>query len=272
MINIGIDPILLRWGPLTISWHGLFIAAGVLAFYLLAVGEGARKGFSHQLLSELAFWLVLSGLVCARLLHVLQHWRSYSDAPLRILAIHQGGLTVNGALVGVIVATVLFARWKHLNLWRLLDVLAFAAPLAFVVGRVGCTINGDVWGLPTEGSWGLVYWHHNASLPPALLGVPTVPAPILLQLWNLGLFLLLLILRRRVPVEGFLFATYLTVYAVGRFVVNIWQADPAVVLGLKFFQLVALGFILLGITLMVFLRHRGRLVPADPASHRAQHA
>jgi phosphatidylglycerol:prolipoprotein diacylglycerol transferase len=227
-----------------------------VVWYLIAVREGTRKGFSRQSLSELALWSVVLGFVSARLLHVLQYWRFYKAAPLRILAVHEGGLTVNGAIFGVVVVTVVFARWKRLNLWKLVDVLAMAAPVAFVVARVGCTINGDVWGLPTNGSWGLVYWHRNASIPPELLGVPTFPAPTVLQLWNLGLLVLLLTLRRRVPGDGFLFAVYLGVYALGRFIVNLWQAGDVVVLGLKFFQVVALVLFLLGAGLMIYLQSR----------------
>lgn len=264
MVNINIDPILLRWGPLTISWHGLCLAAGVVVLYLILVREGTRKSFSRLSLSELALWSVVLGFVGARLLHVLQYWHFYKAAPLKIFAVHEGGLTVNGAIFGVVVVTVVFARWKRLNLWKLVDVLAMAAPVAFVVGRVGCTINGDVWGLPTNGSWGLVYWHRNASIPPELLGVPTFPAPTVLQLWNLGLLVLLLTLRRRVSGDGFLFAVYLMVYALGRFIVNFWQAGDVVVLGLKFLQVVALALFLLGAGLMIYQRSRYHVRGASP--------
>ena len=76
-----------------------------------------------------------------------------------------------------------------------MDVVALALPLGSVVGRLGCTINGDVWELPTNGYWGLVYLNSGSAIPPELLGVPTFPAPMTLQVWNLVLFVLLLALR-----------------------------------------------------------------------------
>ena len=121
--------------------------------------------------------------------------------------------------------------------WKLLDVLAVAVPLGYVVGRVGCTINGDVWGLPTGGSWGLVYWNSQALIPPELLGVPTFPAPTVLQVWNLGLLVLLLALRRRAFYNGLLFSTYLVGYGACRFIVATWQAGSRYSFGLKFIQL-----------------------------------
>jgi phosphatidylglycerol:prolipoprotein diacylglycerol transferase len=257
MVNITTDPVLLRWGPLTLSWHGLWMAAGVVVFYLVVLNEGTRRGFTRQSLSELALWLVIAGAVGARLVHVLRYWRVYRAAPLRILAAHEGGLTVNGAILGVVACAALYARLKRLNPWALGDVLALAAPVALIVGRVGCTINGDAWGLPTDGAWGLVYWHPNASLPPELIGVPTFPIPIVLQVWNVGLFGLLLALDRRAPGDGTLLAVYLMAYAVGRFAVNFWRPGEAVLLGLTFYQVVALEMFLLGTGLLVL---RGRRV------------
>jgi phosphatidylglycerol:prolipoprotein diacylglycerol transferase len=258
------DPILAQWGPFTLSWHGLWLAAGVLVFYLLLVREGKQRGFDRESLSELALWILVAGLAGARLFHVVQEWRVYAAEPLRILAVYEGGLTVNGAVCGAVAAAVLFARRKGVGFWRLADAMVMAAPLAFVVGRVGCTINGDVPGLPTNGSWGLVYTHPHAFLPAAWLGIPTFPAPTVLQLWNLGLFLLLRFLRDRVPADGFLAAIYLGVYGLGRFVTNIWQAGEVAALGLKYIQLMALGLILLGAVLAVYLQF-GR--PVAPRSH-----
>jgi phosphatidylglycerol:prolipoprotein diacylglycerol transferase len=263
MIEIGIDPILLRWGPLALSWHGLLLAAGVLAMYLMVVREGTRKGFSRQSLSELALWSVVPGILGARLLFVLGDWRSVVNDPLSIFALHEGGITVNGAILGVFLGTIVYARRKQIPLWKLADTLAIAAPLAFVLGRVGCTIIGDVWGVPTNGSWGLVYTHANAFLPLELLGVATWPAPIALQIWNLGLYLLLRAVQNRMPGDGYLFGIYVTVYALGRFLVNTWQAGEAVLFGLKYLQIVALVLITLGIMVLIFRRYRMSLVSRD---------
>lgn len=264
MINIYLDPILLRGDSITLSWHGLFLGLGILVSYLIMVREGTRRGFSRPALSELALWLALLGFASSRLLYVLEHWNRYVADPLSILAVRQGGLTLKGGILGGIVATFFYARWKQLSFWRLLDVLAIALPLGSVVGRVGCTINGDVWGLPTHGSWGLIYWHGDAAIPPELLGVPTFPAPMMLQLWNLGLFVLLLALHGRVACDGFLATVYLIVYAWGRLIIGTWQAGEVVLLGLKSTQLTALGISLLGIVLLIYLRSSRELMSTRP--------
>jgi phosphatidylglycerol:prolipoprotein diacylglycerol transferase len=253
MVHIHIDPILFRWGPIALSWHGLFLAAGLVLGYFILKREGVRRGFPRHSLSELALWLAVLGFVGARMLHVVEHWDTFAAQPARVFAVPDGGLTINGGILGGMAATFVFARREQLGFWGLMDVVAIAAPLGFAVGRLGCLIEGDVWGVPTDGTWGLVYWHPDTSIAPDLLGVPTFPAPVVLQLWNLGLCALLLALRGRAPYDGFLFSTFLVVYGAGRFIVNVQQAGEALLFGLKFIQIVGLGFIFLGIVFLVYL-------------------
>jgi len=254
MVNINLDPILLRWGPITVAWHGLCIVVAVVLIYLIIIREGAPKGFSRQLLTEFAVWFAVLGIFGARILHLLEHWRFYMDDPSRILAFQKGGVAVSGAIIGGIVATISFARWRRLDFWELVDVLVIAAPLGSIVARIGCTINGDVWGVPTNGSWGVVYLHKDAAIPSELLDVPLFPAATVLQLWNFGLFILLIVVRDRAPFSGFLFPIYLVVYSFGRIIVSIWQSGEEFVLGLRFSQAVYAGLILLGVVLMIYLR------------------
>lgn len=254
MININIDPILFRWGPITVGWHGLLLTAGIVIAYQVVVLEGRRKGIHQRYLSELIVWAAILGYIGARLLHVLDRWEVYADQPLRILAVHKGGMALYGTLIGGTIATIAYARWKKLSFWNLADAIALGIPMGEIVGRFGCTINGDVWGIPTNGTWGLVYWHPNASIPAYLLGVPTFPAPTMLQVWNAGLLILLIVLRKRLCLSGTLLLTCLMVYSLGRFIVSIWQHNEPFLFGLKQAQVVALGIISLGILLLLYLR------------------
>ncbi|MCL7453423.1 MAG: prolipoprotein diacylglyceryl transferase [Anaerolineae bacterium] len=143
-MTIGIDLVLLDLGSIALSWHGLFLAAGVLVVYAIAVREGTRQGFSHRSLSELALWMIFLGFGGARLLSVLEAWPVYAADPVRILAVPEGGLTVTGAILGGLVAALIYARRRQLDGWRLLDVLALAVPAGCTVGRVGCTSNSGM--------------------------------------------------------------------------------------------------------------------------------
>lgn len=148
MVHIHMDPVLFRLGPLVVSWHGLWLAAGIATGCLVFLLEGSKQGFDRNLQYELILWIVVCGYVGARLLHVLLYdWQTYATHPLRILAIHEGGLTILGGVIAGTMATVPFARREGLSFWRLAGPIALGLPVGRIMGRVGCTIAGDVWGV-----------------------------------------------------------------------------------------------------------------------------
>ena len=255
MINIDIDPILFRWGAVTIEWHGFWILIAVVFAYLAVAYEGQRKNITSHYWSELFVWLVLSGYIGARLVHVLDYWEIYAQQPLAILAVNRGGFGLFGTLIGATLATLIYASIRKLPFWCLMDAIAFGIPIGEIVGRIGCTINGDVWGVPTGGSWGLVYWHPDTVIPDHLLGVPTFPAPTILQILSIGLLAILLVLNKRLHTPGTLFLSCMIVYSVGRFMVSIWQPNELFLLGLKQAQVISIGIIVvsLGILFVFYL-------------------
>jgi phosphatidylglycerol:prolipoprotein diacylglycerol transferase len=257
VIHIRIDPFLVQIGPVTVAWHGLWVAAGALVGFLVFLREGRRKEIERDELLHLILWVLVSGYVGARLLQVLLYdWDLYAAQPLRIFAVQTGGLSIYGALIGGTLVVALVTRWKGLDFWQVADAAMVGIAAGEIVGRTGCTIAGDVPGIPTNGSWGLVYWHPNASLPSDLLRVPTFPAPVAIQVWNAGLLLLLLLLRDRLQLPGVLFLVGTIVYSGGRFIVNLWQVEDTLSMGLKPTQLVALIVICAATFALLYLRRQ----------------
>ena len=254
MIHINIDPILLRWGDVTIGWHGLWWMGGLFIAFQIFIHEGQRRGVDPNHLFNFIVWGTIAGFIGARLLYVLQNWKMYAAQPARILMLYEGGIRLYGALIAGMIVMVGYARWKSLPFWSLADAWALALPVGEIIGRVGCTINGDVWGEPTSAAWGLVYWHPDALIPAYLRGVPTFPIPTMIQIWSAGLLVLLLMLRERLRSPGSLFLICLTVYSLGRFTISTWQPQEQVLLGLKQTQVVSLSVISLGILLLLYLR------------------
>lgn len=191
MFEIRIDPLILRWGVVAIGWHGVMLAVGMLLAYLIFLDQGRRRGFTVDSLHGLFYRLVLFGYVGARLLHVAQNWSDFAGNPARILAVHTGGFTVYGGVITGVLVTLIYASRKRLHFWTLADAAAIAILVGEIVGRIGCTINGDVHGIPTGGNWGFSYWHPEALIPSALRGIPLYPIPLMYQAWLLGTGLLL---------------------------------------------------------------------------------
>ena len=263
MLHIHLDPILFQWGPIALRWHGLWVAAGLIAGYLVFEHQSRSRGIKREHVAELCLGMFVVGYLGARLMHVLYDWESYLARPADILAVHKGGLRLYGALIGILVVMLVYVRYRRLSFWMLADSLGLALPVVVIVARVGCTINGDRWGLPTDGSWGLVYWHPDASIPAHLRGVPTFPLPIALQLWSAGLLILLLVLRKRLSRPGLLFLIAMIGYSLGRFVVGAWQPEKPFLFGLGQTRVVALGVVGLGMLVLALMKARTASRPTD---------
>lgn len=265
-IDLAFDPIIARLGPLELGWHGLFTALAVVLAVWFFMRQAARLGLNPEALSTLATWSILGGLIGARLFHVLDHLPYYLAHPAETLALWQGGIAVYGAFLGGIVAGWLVARRQRLPVWPLLDIAGPTMLIGQAIGRLGCLSNGDAWGAPTGGSWGLVYWHPNALLPPDLLGVPTHPYPLYEIAAEVVLLALLWLAQRRLATPGTTFLLAAIGYAVIRFGLSFFRQEAVVLWGLQEAQLVALatGGLALGLLLVRWTRSaKGRLTPAS---------
>jgi phosphatidylglycerol:prolipoprotein diacylglycerol transferase len=245
MLKFNVDPILARLGPFAISWYGLAVAAGILVGFWLITREAARKGLPVEPVIDLIFWIVVGGVVGARLLYVLDRWSFFAANPLQILALHTGGLSIMGAILGGGLAAAVLARRKGLLVRPLFDAAAPGIVLGQAIGRFGCLFTGDTVGKPTDGTWGIVYLNPGARVPE--LGVAYQPAFFYEQVWDVLVFAILWRLRKRIMADGQLFALYLGLYAVGKFAITFVRLDPVYFWGLQQSHFVALSLLGLAI-------------------------
>jgi len=221
LITIGTDPIIARIGSLAISWHGVLMALGIIVAVLLTFYLAKRGGISTEAVFTIAFWSVLFAILGARLVHVLDKLDYYSHHLGEIPAFWEGGLAWYGGLIFGILAMIISARLLKVPLGRFADAGAPSVMLGLAIGRIGCTINGDVAGGPTSLPWGIIY--SNPDSYPAqwgLLGVKTQPAPVYEIMWCMAVFGVLWWLRGRLKPEGSLFLLMLAIYSVGRFIIS----------------------------------------------------
>lgn len=153
------DPVALSLGPLAIRWYGLMYLLAFLVFVFLVK---KRLKFFPQIrpvdVDNLLTWAVLGVVLGGRLGYVLFYKFSYYLAnPMEILAVWEGGMSFHGGFLGVLLACFLFARRRNWKFFDLMDCIAPAVPLGLALGRLGNFINGELWGRPTEGPWGVVF-------------------------------------------------------------------------------------------------------------------
>lgn len=257
-IVINIDPVLLELGHVHVRWYGLIVLLAIVSGVWLGTREAARKGISSDDASGLAAWAVLGGLVGARLFHVVDRLDYYLVNPMAALAVWQGGLAIWGAIAGGAGAAALYALRHRLPLASLADAAAPALLLGQIIGRVACIINGDSAGVPTDLPWGFAYVHPRAMVPPDLVGVPTHPYPLYEILWNGATLALVWALRTRLKVDGALFLTYVTLYALGRFALSFVRREAVWFLGLQEAQVVAVVVLLAAAAAMYLVWRRAQ--------------
>jgi len=177
MITVNIDPILLHLGHFALRWYGLIVVTAASVGIWVALREAKRKGLSEYQFADAIPWVIVGGLIGARLFHVIDHWPDeYAVNPLRALYVWEGGLAIWGGVIGGLAALVLFAWRRALSLTALLDTAVPGLVLGQAIGRIACIITGDAIGKPTTGPFGLAYSNPGAMVPQ--LGVYYSPTPI----------------------------------------------------------------------------------------------
>ena len=259
-------PILVKLGPLTVRWYGLLIATSVLIGVNLSQYLAKRRHIDPDLLGDLAIWLVVGAIPAARLYYVLFEWSEYAQHPERIIAIWQGGIAIHGAILGGIVAALIFARLKQVAFWQLADLIAPSLILGQAIGRWGNFFNSEAFGRPSNLPWKLFI-----PLERRPLGYTNFeyfhPTFLYESLWDITVFGLLLTLffrglQRRPPIKvGTLFLVYLVAYSSGRVWIEGLRTDSLMLGPLRIAQIVSLVGIILGLAGLAWLYLYKRSLP-----------
>lgn len=248
------SPILFSLGPIQIYWYGFFIVLGVLAALAVALYLGKSYGIKADTIIDLALWLIVGGIIGARIYDVFLEWPYFFAHPLDILKIWQGGLAIHGAIIGGALALWLFVKKSTapVNFWLLAGILATVLPLAQAIGRWGNYFNQELFGHPTGLPWGIpidlthrpwqyldTSYFHPAFLYESIGDLAIFIILILLQLW--------LIKKNKFPnFSYFLIPTsYFLLYSSLRFFMELIRIDATpVIFNLRFPQIVSLLIII----------------------------
>lgn len=149
------QPLLFPWGPLHIYWYGFFIVLGIIAALLVSFRLARYYQISREVVFDLCFYLIIWGLIGARIYDVLLFWPFYQNNLGQILKIWEGGLAIHGAIIAGLLAIYLFAKKRGFKFWLLASLVAPGLALAQAIGRWGNYFNQELFGLPTEKPWGI---------------------------------------------------------------------------------------------------------------------
>lgn len=251
-------------GPFFVRFYGIILMGGAVAGAFLATREAKRRGYDPEIVWDLFIYLLIGGIVGARIWHILTPSPSsgvttswYLSHPLDALAVWKGGLGIPGAVIGGLIALYFYSRRTGVNFAEWTDIASPSLALGQAIGRWGNFVNRELYGAPTNLPW-------KIYIDPAhrLANYQNVeyyhPLFLYESLWNLmNLFLLLWISRRFAGSlkNGDIFLAYLVVYPLGRFLLDFLRLDASLVGGININQTVmAVVALCAGATL--YLRHR----------------
>ncbi|MBT4512874.1 MAG: prolipoprotein diacylglyceryl transferase [Chloroflexi bacterium] len=262
-----IDQYGLHIGSLFIHFYGIILMSGVLAGAFLASREARRRGENEEIVWDALTWIVISGILGARLWHILTPSPSlvergittsyYLTHPLEAIAIWRGGLGIPGAVIGGALALYVYTRIQKINFARWLDIFAPSLALGQAIGRWGNFVNQELYGAPTNLPWAIYIEPQNRLLD---YMTQSLYHPIFLyeSLWSFASVALLLWIGRRYQDRlkaGDIFLTYLITYPIIRFLLEFIRLDSSRVAGLNANQTVVLVVGLVSLTGLIF-RHR----------------
>lgn len=252
---------------LKIPGYGLSIAIGLCFVMLFLYKQRIYKDLDFDTaLTGMMYALVVGG-VCAKVLYWITDPDSFMilfDSSIgfvdRLKMAFQGGLVFLGGLIGAIVGMFVFLKqYKNLNPLKTIDIFAIGMPILQMFGRVGCFFAGCCYGKVCEGSPFAVIFP-NTGLAPA--GVPILPTQIFGVVGNFIIVMTLLIYNRKPRRSGTTLGIYLTMYSIGRFIIEFFRGDEirGIYYGLSTSQWLSIPILFLG---LLFLLRKGQKIEAN---------
>ncbi len=247
MIEINVNMVAFTIGPVTVGWYGIMVVLAVitlLTWALISIKQDSK--LTSEMVINAALVGIPSGIIFSRLLHVIDQWGYYMAHPGKIIG--GEGLSIWGAVLGAAIGIWIFSLInKKFSFSHLADILAPGIILAQAIGRVGCTLNGCCYGKPTDLPWAIVYTNPSTHGP---IGIPVHPTQIYEIIFNLMVFGILLLLRKRLKPEGSLFLIYLSLYSVWRFGIDFIRDGTPFLFGLHQAQVISIIVLVIAIPLL----------------------
>ncbi len=257
-------PELFSIGSITVYSYGVLLAASYLLGLRLAMWRAKRWGLDPNRVLDLGIYIIIAALVGAKLLLLVTDFDQFRGSWQDLLSIaRSGGVFYGGLILAVAVAFWYIARHK-MPFWTTCDVFAPGIALGHVTGRLGCLAAGCCYGRPADVPWAIVFTNPlaaaNVGTP---LGIPLHPT----QIYEAGAELLILLFilgteRRGRQFAGRTFWLYILLYAVSRYIIEMYRGDPrGEVFGFSTSQFISL---VLGPLSLVMLGWLSRSTPEEP--------
>ena len=262
------DATIVSFGSVQIYWYGFFIVIGILSALSISLKLAKKSNLSQNNIFDLAFWIIIFGILGARIYHIFLEIGYYLENLLDIIKIWEGGLAIHGAIIAGAITVDVFCRKQKMNFWQTCAIIAPGIALAQTIGRFGNYFNQELFGRPTDLPWGIPI--EILKRPHRYIGSehfhPTFLYESLgnLLVFAVLMFLLFHFLKRGKKNYEYIIVSYLVMYSILRFLVEFIRIDITPYLfGLRFPQVMSLLIIIVCIAFIVFKQIKKRKADID---------
>lgn len=247
------DRVAITIGPISIYWYSIMIVLGILFAMFLVFREVKRQKLNNEFYINLVFYILLFGILGARLYYILFNLDYYISNPLEIIKVWNGGLAIHGGIIAGIIVALVYCKKYNVNILKTLDIFSFGIIIGQIIGRWGNFFNQEAHGIVTSKAF-----LEGLYLPQFIIdgmyidGSYYHPTFLYESIWNvIGLIIMFILRKRKYNKIGTLTGFYMIWYSVGRLFIEQLRTDSLMLGQVRVAQLISVVLIILGIILII---------------------
>lgn len=240
----------------SIKWYSVLILIGIIVGFILADREARKFNLPKDFVFDLGFWVVIFGIIGARLYYVIFNFGLYKNDLLEIFKVWNGGLAIHGGIIAGLITLIIYCKIRKVSPFRMADIVAPSLILAQAIGRWGNFFNSEAHGPATT-----LLNLQNLHIPKFIIdgmkinGIYYHPTFLYESLWCLLGFIVILLVRKfyKYLKSGQLTCVYMMWYSVGRIFIESLRTDSLMLGNFKVAQLISIIMFLVGLVGFVYL-------------------
>lgn len=251
-----------------INYYGIVIAIGMVLALMLVLREAKLTGQNTENYYDLAIFVILFGVIGARLYYVIFEWDMYKNDLLSIFNIRNGGLAIYGGVLAGILTAYVFSRIKKLSFMQILDTAVLGLLVGQILGRWGNFFNREAFGGYTDNLFAMQIKldevggiitdsiSKNIKIVDGIEYIQVHPTFLYESLWNLALLAIIMIYKKHRKFDGEIISIYMMGYGLGRFLIEGLRTDQLLLPGIHVAvsQVVSIVMIVIGAGVVIYKR------------------
>ena len=250
------NPEIFNIGGFSIRWYSVLILIGIVIAFILADRESKKFNLPKDFIFDLGFWVVIFGIIGARLYYVIFNFDLYKNNLLDIFKVWNGGLAIHGGIIAGFITLLVYCKIRNVKPFRMTDIAVPSLIIAQAIGRWGNFFNSEAHGPVTT-----LANLQNLHIPEFIIkgmninGVYYHPTFLYESIWCVLGFIVLLLVRKfyKNLKTGQLTCVYLMWYGVGRLLIESLRTDSLMLGSIKVAQLVSGAMIVIGLVVFIYL-------------------